>query len=365
MIEKHERFMRRAIALARRAREGTWPNPMVGAVVVRAGRLVGEGYHRRAGEPHAEVHALRAAGHRARGADLYVTLEPCHRYGRTPPCTELIARSGIRRVLVGTRDPNPKERGRGLSELRRLGIQVTEGVLERECRELNRVYNVFIAKKRPFVAAKAAVSLDGRLATATGDSRWLSGKTARVYAHRLRAHAQAVMVGAATARLDDPALDVRHVRGKDPAVAIIDPRLTLRPAARIFKVKSERKILLYCTRRAPRSRRRALEAAGAGVIAAPVRGGRLDLCWILKDLFRRGVYRLLVEGGGRLFGFLLEERLIDWLEIILCGRLLGSDGVPLVGTPGPRTLRQAPYAEPLSVRRLGENLLLSGPLVYP
>jgi len=360
-----EGFMRRALRLARRASERTWPNPMVGAVVLGRGLVVGEGYHRRAGLAHAEVVALDRAAGSARGGDLFVTLEPCHRSGRTGPCTERILAAGIRRVFVGTLDPNPAERGRGIAVLRRAGIAVEVGILKRECRELNEVYNVFIQGRRPFVLVKVAASLDGRIAARSGDSRWISSETARTYAHRLRARSQAVLVGARTVRVDDPRLDVRHVRGRNPAVAVLDTRLALSPRARIFKLRRAAPVIVYTSPQAPAKAEARLCAAGAHVVRVATRRGRPSLRPVLADLLARGVFRLLVEGGAEVIGSLFAERLVDRLEVILAGCILGSSGVPLVAIAGPTRVAGAPRMDSPSWKKLGRDMCCSGKIDWP
>ncbi len=360
-----EGFMRRALQLARRARERTWPNPMVGALVLKRGRVVGEGYHRRAGLAHAEVVALDRAAGSARGGDLFVTLEPCHRTGRTGPCTERILAAGIRRVFVGTQDPNPAERGRGIAVLRRAGIDVEVGILERECRELNEVYNVFIKGLRPFVILKAASSLDGRIATRSGDSRWISSEPARTYAHRLRSHAGAVLVGARTVKVDDPRLDVRHVPGRNPAVAVLDARLALSPRARIFKLKRYAPVIVYTSNKAPLRAEQHLIEAGASVVRVAERRGRLSLRRVLADLLARGVFRLLVEGGSEVMGSFFSNRLVDRLEVIVTGRILGSAGVPLLSMAGPTRVAKAPRIDSPSWKKLGPDMCCSGKLEWP
>ncbi|MBN2498398.1 MAG: bifunctional diaminohydroxyphosphoribosylaminopyrimidine deaminase/5-amino-6-(5-phosphoribosylamino)uracil reductase RibD [Deltaproteobacteria bacterium] len=411
-----EQRMRIALRLARRARGRTWPNPMVGAVVVKKGRLLGSGYHRRAGEPHAEVLALDRAGGQARGADLYVTLEPCHCHGRTPPCTDRILQAGVRRVYVGTRDPNPRECGAGIEQLRRAGVEVIEGVLEDECRELNEVYNVFIAERRPFVLAKAAVSLDGRIAPGSGDARWISSGESRVHAHRLRASANAVAVGVGTVLADDPALNVRHVRGADPAVAVLDTQLRTPPGARLLAIERRAPVWIFCSRRAPADRARALQDAGAELVRIPTRKRELQdagaelvriptrkrapqdagaelvriptrkrapqdssaelvqiptrkrelrLDRLLAELLERGVYSLLVEGGARVLGAFLAERLVDGLDLAIAPCLLGSDGVPLGRWQGPARVSGAPRLAHVRLRRSGPDIRLRGELVWP
>jgi len=352
------RFMALALKLARRARRRTWPNPMVGAVVVKAGRVVAGGYHKRAGRPHAEAEALERAGRRARGADLYVTLEPCHRHGRTGPCTDLIKAAGIRRVFVGTKDPNPKESGRGLAVLRRAGIPVIAGVLEDECCALNEVYNVFITRRRPFILVKAAASLDGRMAAFSGDSRWISGKESRRHAHRLRAQADAVLVGAGTVLKDDPSLNVRHVSGKNPAVVILDSDLRVSERARVFRVRRGAPVWVY-------SRKAGKAIAGAEIIRVAERGELLDLRAVCRDLFKRGVYSLLVEGGSAVIGSLLRARLVDRLDLHLAPCLLGAGGVPLGDWRGPGKVAAAPRLFDVRWRRRGDDMCCSGRIEWP
>ncbi len=360
-----EAFMALALRLARRAGTRTWPNPRVGAVVVRGGRVVGQGYHHRPGQAHAEVLALDQAGAAARGADLYVTLEPCHCWGRTPPCTDRVLEAGVRRVFLGALDPNPQECGAGVERLRRSGVEVREGVLEAACRELNREYEVFIRQGRPYVVAKAAVSLDGRLAPASRDARWVSSKESRTYAHQLRARHQGILVGIGTVLQDDPALNVRHVRGRDPIVVILDSALRTPPASRVLTTRRRAPVWIYGAERAPRARAAALTRAGASVVRVPARRGRLALDAVLADVLARGVYSLLVEGGSRVLGGLLEARLVDRVELAVAGCLLGADGVPLAQLAGPDRVADAPRIAPLAVRRLGPDVLLAGPLVWP
>jgi diaminohydroxyphosphoribosylaminopyrimidine deaminase/5-amino-6-(5-phosphoribosylamino)uracil reductase len=362
-----ERYMARALSLARRAYGKTWPNPMVGAVVVRNGRIIGEGYHRRPGLAHAEIEALESAGLRARGSDLYVTLEPCHCFGRTGPCSAGIVASGIRRVFVGTTDPNPQECGGGLQVLRQAGVTVIEGVLADQCQKLNEDYNLFIREGRPLVVLKAATTLDGRIATADGTSRWLTGDRARREAHRLRARANAVLVGAGTVVADDPALTVRHLRGPNPAVVVLDGRLTLSPQARLLHINRGAPVWVLCAASANARKRRALESAGATVVALPVTKGRtrLDLKVVLRELYKRGVYRLLVEGGATVHGDFLSQRLVDRCELFIAPVVIGSGGVPLAQWKGVRTLQKAPRLVDVTFRQLGNDAQCSGRLCWP
>ncbi len=347
--------MRLALRLAARAAGRTDPNPMVGAVVVRAGRVAGTGYHRRAGEPHAEVLALRRAGAKARGATLYVSLEPCAHFGRTPPCTEAILRSGVRRVVAATRDPNPLNRGRGLGILRAHGVNATVGILEKEAIALNRVFATRMTSRRPFVTVKIAQSLDGKIATQRGASRWISGPAARQWARRLRAESDAVLVGIETVLKDDPRLTAR----RNPVRVILDSRLRTPPHARLFASKAP--VWIAATTSAPRGREARLRRTGARVLRlAPVRG-RVDLRSLLKELHRREISRLLIEGGGEVVASALEAGVVDRVAWVIAPKILGGRRAPTaVGGAGVPLPGQAIQLRNFSVRRLGPDLLVTG-----
>jgi diaminohydroxyphosphoribosylaminopyrimidine deaminase/5-amino-6-(5-phosphoribosylamino)uracil reductase len=359
-----QRWMRRAIALARRGLGRTSPNPPVGAVVVKGGRVVGAGWHRRAGGPHAEVFALRAAGAKARGATLYLTLEPCTHAGRTPPCAPAVIASGVVRVVVGATDPNPRVRGRGVRQLRAAGIAVTTDVLAAEATEVAAWFRHFIVRHRPFVMLKLAASLDGRIATASGESRWLSGPAARRWVHRLRNHVDAVMVGAGTVLADDPALTSRGRGGRDPVRVIVDGALRISPRAKVVRQRSAAPTLIATTTTAPAARARALERAGAELLRFPGRGGRIRIVSLLDALAARGITSVLIEGGGDLAAAALRERAVDRLLLIATPRLLGSDGRPMLGPLRVGRLAAAPRFRAGEVRRLGADLLLEGAVQY-
>lgn len=318
--------MRWAIALALEGEGRTSPNPMVGAVVVKKGRIVGEGYHRRAGTPHAEIHALKAAGKRARGADIYVTLEPCPHEGRTGPCVPAIVEAGIRRVFVGARDPNPLVDGRGVRALRAAGVQVTEGVLEEACRRVNETYNKFIVSGLPFVTAKAALSLDGKIAAPGGESRWITGMECRRRVHQMRSQSDAVIVGGGTLRADDPQLTVRLPgwHGRQPKAVVVSGGLALPQSARLWR-RGKGQILVATTSRASRAMVRFLEGRGHEIILCRAdRSGRIFLPHLLRELGRRGISSLLLEGGGELFAGFFQHRLVDRLVAFVAPRLLGG-----------------------------------------
>jgi diaminohydroxyphosphoribosylaminopyrimidine deaminase/5-amino-6-(5-phosphoribosylamino)uracil reductase len=319
------RFMRRALALARRGAGTTSPNPCVGAVLVRDGNLIAEDYHKHAGGPHAEVFVLRKAGPRARGATLYVTMEPCCTHGRTPPCTDAIIAAGVKRVVVAALDPNPKHDGRGLAALRRAGIRVAAGVLADEARALNVAFNKWITTGRPLVTAKAALSLDGKMATRTGDSKWITDARARRKAHEMRAQVDAIMVGANTVIRDNPRLTLRHgVRGRQPWRVVVDSRGRSPRRARLFTDSLRHRTLVFTTNHSTPRWRQYLALLGITVLVAPSKGGRVDLRAALRELGRMEVTSVMVEGGATLLGAMFDARLVDriaffYAPIILAG----------------------------------------------
>jgi len=345
-----------ALREASRGLGRTAPNPAVGAVLVRGGRVVGRGHHARAGSPHAEIEALRAAGGRARGADLYTTLEPCNHFGRTPPCSVAVIEAGVARVFVGSRDPNPLVNGKGSSRLRRAGVEVVAGPLQAECDALNAPWFRFIASGRPFVTLKVAATLDGRIATAAGDSRWVSGPEARAWVHRLRDRVDAVLVGRGTALADDPRLTTRLPGGggRDPLRVVLDTGLALPASLRLFRQRSAaRTLVLHAA-----ARRRRL-GPGVDLQRCPRGPGGLDLGAALALLAARGVVHLLVEGGGAVAASLLAAGLVDRLALVLAPRVLGG-GLGWGGEAGPATMAGALRLRHLTVERLGEDLLLQG-----
>lgn len=355
--------MARALRLAARPDGATHPNPMVGAVLLDAGgELAGEGYHRRAGEAHAEVLALAAAGPRARGGTLYVTLEPCNHQGRTPPCTDAICAAGVARVVLGMRDPNPAVAGGGSARLRAAGLEVEEGLLEEECRRLNEDWIVHVTRARPHVAIKAAVTLDGWLATSSGDARWISGEQSRRRVMRMRARSDAVLVGARTLLHDDPRLTARLRGARQPLRVALDPELCCPPHANIL-TPGGGPTLLLAAERAPAERESPLRRAGAEIVRLPcVASGRIDLRAALAELYRREVVSLLVEGGGELHRELLELELVDRAYVFVAPRIFGGvDGVPLAGRlPGAARVAQGWTLEGVRWSRMGDDVLVSG-----
>lgn len=356
-------WMRRALRLASRGRGRTSPNPMVGAVIVKGGRVVGEGWHRELGGPHAEVNALQAAGGAARGATVYVTLEPCCHWGRTPPCTEALIGAGVARVVAACRDPDPRVNGEGLAALRAAGITAQVGLLETEAQELNEAYLKHAVTGQPFVALKAAMTLDGKIATAAGESKWITGERARAYGRRLRSWHDAVLTGVETVRADDPELTARvqgRARGgREPLRVAADSRARTPPTARLLAAASRAPVIAV-TEHAPAARRRRLEAAGAQVWVLPSQGGRVNLGALVERLGELGVQSVLVESGGTLAAAVLEAGLVDRVYFFVAPRLVGGRGAltPIEGEG--RALSQAWGVERIRVRRVGEDLLITG-----
>ncbi len=347
--------MARALVLARRGMGSVHPNPPVGAVVVAGGRIVGEGYHRAAGTDHAEVIALGAAGERARGADLFVTLAPCNHQGRTPPCTPAVIASGVKRVFVGARDPNPVS-GDGLLALREAGIEVVHGPHRRRSAHLLAGFASLVERGRPRIQAKAASSLDGRLALAGGESRWISGETARAWVHRRRREADAIVVGAGTGVVDNPALTVRAVKGRSPDRLVLDSRLRVPPGARLYAGDGARRVAAT-TEAAPEAARAALHERGVELWILPADGaGRVSLTAFARRAGEEGYTNLWVEGGGTVAGALAAEGLVDVFRLVLSRRLLLGGGGP-GWTEGLRVpaVARAPRVARTAIRSLGRD----------
>ena len=317
-----ERFMAMALALARRGAGKVSPNPMVGAVIVSSdGEVVSKGYHRRYGGLHAEREALKRLNWKAEGATVYVNLEPCCHYGKTPPCTEALIAAGVSKVVVGMVDPNPLVAGKGVETLRKAGIEVVVGVLEDECRHLNRAFLHFVATKRPWVLLKWAQSLDGRIAVASGESQWISCQESLRFAHRLRAEADAVLVGRGTVEQDDCQLTVRLVRGDDPLRVVIDSQLSLSPNLKVFSAPPETVVYTLSDNQ---ERIVQLQRRGVEVVSlSPQNGSQVPLKQVLQDLGARGVSILLVEGGGEVITSFLREGLANEVAVVVAPLLLG------------------------------------------
>ncbi len=357
----HVHFMREAIALAKKGLGRTSPNPAVGAVIARNGTIVSRGFHSKAGKPHAERIAIERIRKIDKGSTLYVTLEPCCNYGRTPPCTDIIISSGIKKVVTGAVDPNPKVSGRGIRILRRAGIEVVTGVLKEECKALNEQYEKYITTGLPFVALKLATTLDGRIATKTGESRWITGIEARRFAHRLRSVYDAVMVGRNTVVKDDPELTVRLVSGRNPKRVVLDSMLRTPPDAKVFNnIAKGDELIIFTTSKARPSDIKKARDKGASVIISRAGKNGLSLSHALKELGRRGITGVLVEGGATLAASLLRQGLVDRLMVCVSPMIIGGDGVSAIGSLGIKKLGLALRPKRMSAKMLGRDMLFNG-----
>lgn len=356
--------MQVALRLAARGDGSTWPNPSVGAVVFRSGTVLGRGYTRPVGGAHAEVVALAAARRKAgerglRGASLAVTLEPCATVGRTGPCVDAVIQSGIRRVFIGCRDSNPEVSGRGIRRLRRSGIQV-EMISSPACRLQHRGFLSVQERGRPFVSLKLAATLDGRIATAAGESRWITGAKARRFVHELRARSDAILIGADTVLADDPRLDSRRP-GKPPVYPVrvlVDSRLRVPVTSGLYQRPDADRTWVLC--RAGARGRKARQESGARVLEVPVRAGHVDLRRALRRLAREGLTEVLVEGGGKLAAALLRGQLVDELHWFTAPALIGGDGLPSLASLGVRKLSNGIFLRDLRTRKLDSDVLFSG-----
>ena len=350
--------MKRALRLAARGR--TSPNPMVGAVIVGGGAIVGEGYHRRAGEPHAEVVAIARAGDRARGAVMYVTLEPCCHYGRTPPCTKAIIEAGIAEVYAAMSDPDPKVSGRGFEELFRAGVAVHFPLLEEDAARLNEAYIKHRRTGMPFVILKSALSLDGRIATRTGDSKWITNDRSRAFAHRIRSRVDAIVVGASTARIDDPALTARLGKRVYYPKRVVVTRTGRVPAGlQLFREPGE--CIVACSETADRGSLAKLKDAGARILTLRASGDRVSMADLMGKLAEMGCLSVLIEGGAETAAAALEEGVVDKVIYFYAPKIIGGrNAVPAVGGEGACEVASAVRLRDIRLRRFGDDFAVEG-----
>lgn len=357
-----------ALRLAEKGLGKTSPNPMVGAIVLSRGRIVGQAYHHAAGQAHAEVLALRQAGHLARGATLYVTLEPCsHLKKRTPPCAPTVIQSGVRRVVVAMADPNPAVSGKGIAQLRRAGLSVTVGVARKGAEALNRAYSHWIVTQQPYVMLKAGMTLDGQIATARGESKWITGLPSRQEVHRLRSSMDAVIVGIGTILKDNPSLTARRFPGltalaaTQPTRIVVDSRLRIARSAKILTQQSSAKTIIATTKAAPQARRRALEREGLEVLLLPSLKGHVSLKHLLAALGQRGMLSVMVEGGGELNAAFLSSKLVQHVRFYMAPILLGgTTSTGVIGGASPRRLAQAWKLRQVRTWALGTDVVIEG-----
>ncbi len=356
----HEFFMKKALGLAKKGQGYTSPNPMVGAVIVKDGEVKGKGYHQFIGQAHAEVNAIEDAGTQARGATLYVNLEPCNHTGRTPPCTRKILEAGIKRVVVAMEDPNTIAAG-GSVFLKQHGIEVLTGVCENRAARLNEAFLKYVNTKCPFVMIKCAATLDGRIATRTGDSKWVTGEKARRYVHRLRHAVDAILVGIGTIHADNPNLTTRlnSKKGLDPVRIVLDTHLSISPDARILKLDSDSDTILVTGNTVSEAKKKRVVKKGVRLIEQPVKNDQIDMKPLMVRLGSMGISSLLVEGGSRVIASAFSSGIVDKALFFYAPKILGGDdGIPICRGPGPQLMKDCIRAKNIRVRRFDDDVMI-------
>jgi diaminohydroxyphosphoribosylaminopyrimidine deaminase/5-amino-6-(5-phosphoribosylamino)uracil reductase len=356
----HEFFMKKALALAKKGQGYTSPNPMVGAVIVKDGEVKGKGFHQSVGQAHAEVNAIEDAGTQAKGATLYVNLEPCNHTGKTPPCTRKILEAGIKRVVVAMEDPNTIAGG-GAVFLKRRGIEVLTGVCEDQARRLNEAFLKYVNTKGPFVIIKCAATLDGRIATRSGDSRWVTGEKARRYVHRLRHAVDAILVGIGTIHADNPRLTTRldSIKGVDPVRIVLDTHLSISPDARILKLDSNSDTILITGKAVSEAKKKRVVKKGVRQIVQPLKNGKIDMKPLMVQLGSMGITSLLVEGGSRVIASALRSGIVDKALFFYAPKILGGDdGIPICRGPGPQLMKDCIQAKNIRVQRFDDDVMI-------
>ncbi|MCX8044977.1 MAG: bifunctional diaminohydroxyphosphoribosylaminopyrimidine deaminase/5-amino-6-(5-phosphoribosylamino)uracil reductase RibD [Desulfobacterota bacterium] len=363
-VTDHEHFMKLALQLARRGMGWVSPNPLVGAVIVKNNVVIGRGYHERFGGHHAEINALQQAGSEAYGATMYVTLEPCCHYGKTPPCTDAIITSGITRIFVGMVDPNPAVSGRGIQKLRMAGITVETGLLEEQCRLLNEAFIKYITRNVPFVTLKAGLTLDGNIATVTGDSKWITCEHSRRYVHKIRSEVDAVMVGIGTVLADNPRLTARlsEKSVKNPLRVIVDEKLRIPLSSKVLQTKLAQGTLLATSPALAQSRKaRQIQATGAQIFSVPLKRGLIDLKALIKKLGAMGIASLLIEGGSELNASALAAEIVDKIMFFYAPKIIGGrKAIHVVGGKGIRKIAKAITLSNMTIKRIGSDFLVTG-----
>lgn len=357
------KYMERALELAAKGIGYTNPNPLVGAVIVKNGKIIGEGYHEVYGSNHAEVNAFKNATEDVRGATMYVTLEPCSHYGKTPPCAKAIVEKGIKKVVIGLKDPNPLVAGKGIQILKDNDIEVITGVMEEEGRKLNEIFLKYITTKVPFCILKTAMTLDGKIAAYTGDSRWVTNEFSRKYVHQLRHRLSGIMVGIGTILADDPLLTTRLEidNGSDPTRIIVDSTARIPLEAKVLHVESKAKTIIAATELAAKDKIKALENMGIEIIITPLKSNRVDLTYLMKALGERGIDSVLLEGGSELNYSAIEGGIVDKVNAFIAPKIIGGRGAKTpIGGSGKAVMREAISIENLEVQRFGDDVMLEG-----
>ncbi|WP_407370862.1 bifunctional diaminohydroxyphosphoribosylaminopyrimidine deaminase/5-amino-6-(5-phosphoribosylamino)uracil reductase RibD [Carnobacterium sp.] len=356
--------MRMALDLARKGKGWTTPNPLVGAVIVKGGRIIGQGYHQKYGQPHAEVNAIASAKEDVTGATLYVTLEPCSHFGKTPPCSDLLIDKNIKRVVVGTLDPNPLVAGKGIERLRNNGIEVVTGVLEEESQKLNEIFIKYIVTKEPFVVMKNAMSLDGKIATVTGESQWISGESSRKQVHSLRHELAGIMVGIETIIKDDPQLTSRTLNSRNPIRIVVDSQLRIPIASKVLTQQDKAKTIVATTKRANNEKLDTLKQMGIEVIVTKEKCERVDLRELMKVIGAKGIDSILLEGGANLNFSALEEGIVDKIQSYIAPKIIGGkEAKTAVEGAGIQLLKNAFQIDRMTPVMVGEDLFVEGYIV--
>lgn len=351
----HKKYMDLTIKLAEKGRGFASPNPMVGCIIVKRGRIVGKGCHKKAGTEHAEVLAINDAGKKVMNSTLYVNLEPCSHWGRTPPCTERIVEAGVREVVIGMRDPNPLVDG--FRELKFRGLKTKIGILEKDAKKLNEVYIKYTKTKRPFVTIKVAMSIDGKIATSTGSSKFITSKEARTYVHQLRSEMDAVMVGLNTVLRDDPELTPRLVNGKDPMKIVVDSNLKIPKNSHLMKEPG--KLIIATTSKAPKNYVKKLQQKGVNVLVTNSKKGMVDLQDLVKQLGRHEITSVMIEGGAQLNSSAIKEGVVDKILIFTAPKIIGN-GLGAIGNLGIKKINNAISLKNPTTKKIGKDLLIEG-----
>lgn len=362
----HEYYMKMALKLSKKGEGAVNPNPLVGAVVVKDGQVLGTGYHKFYGGPHAEVYALEEAGSGAKGADIYVTLEPCSHYGKTPPCAEAIVKAGIKRVIIGAKDPNPLVSGRGIKLLKEKGIEIVTGILEEEARKINEIFIKYITTNRPFTIMKTAMTLDGKIATATGESKWITSEESREYVHKIRNRVMGIMIGVGTAIQDNPLLTTRikEGNGRNPKAIIVDSTLRIPIDSRILQTIDKREIIVACTKECNQDKEAKLKDMEVKIVKTPQNEDKkVDLKYLIKELGKDGIDSILLEGGGQLNFSALDSGIVDKIMCFIAPKIIGGERAktPVEGS-GVERIKDVISLTNMEYRRIGQDLLIEGKL---
>src|SRR3989344_676931 len=353
-MRSHKKYIELALKLAEKGKGTTSPNPIVGALIVKRGSIVGKGFHKKAGQDHAEIMAIKDAGKKAFNGTMYVTLEPCSHWGKTPPCTERIVESGIREVIIGMKDPNPKVEG--FKELKFRGIKTKIGILEKECRKLNEAYTKYIKTKKPFVIVKAAMSLDGKIATTTGHSKYITGREARKLVHQLRTEIDAIMVGINTILKDNPQLTPRLVKGRSPIKVVVDSNLKIPLNANVVK-KEPNKLIIATTKKANKAKIKQLQQKGVNVLIIKAKKGMVDLDELMKQLGKLEITSIMIEGGAELNAEAIRSKIVDKILFFIAPGLIGN-GLGAIGDLGIRNVDRSVKLKHIASKKVGRDILI-------